>query len=195
MGPGGNVHMLNKVVSIVTKLIRQCVLVLCCLCLIVGSSVISLAKADNRGVDEATLRAAIILKIIQQISWPAELGDEINFCGAGGSKSYQKLLTLRGKPIARNMAHISFVDSTSANSCQIQIIGPNETPDDRNSEIHPLLVICDDCGEKRDFAAVELIKDREHIRFNLNLKEAQKTNIKFKVSLLELAKVVTGRND
>lgn len=187
-------HMQNKVVLTLMNLAKPCVLVACCFCLFLSSSIVSFAKADNRGVDEATLRAAIILKIIHQISWPKDLGGEIKFCGAGGSKSYEKLLNLRGKPIARNMARISFAESGSEDSCQIQILGPEKTSQ-TSQRVDPLLVICDDCGERRESAAVELIKDRDHIRFNLNLTEAQKTNIKFKVSLLELAKTVKGRDD
>jgi len=163
------------------------------LCLLTASSLISYAKADNRGIDEATLRAAIILKIIHQVNWPYKIGDEINFCGSGGSKSYEKLLSLRGKVISREMARISFVEPFSE-KCHVQILGPEKVSQPA-VETSPLLVICDECGAERTRSAVELIRDQNHIRFNLNLTEAKRTNIKFKVSLLELAKTVIGRND
>lgn len=187
--------MRNKVVTYENRCTRHFVLVGVVACLINIYPFFTAAKADNRGVDEATLRAAIILKIIHQVNWPQEIGAQINFCSSGNSKSIKTLRGLKGKPITRGNARIAFLTPEQTDTiCHVQILGANAilpAPTDNQ----PLLVICDGCGPQKNNAAVELIKDHDHIRFNLNLVEAKKTHIQFKVSLLELAKTVKGRDE
>lgn len=187
--------MQNKVVTYENRRARRYVLVGIVAYLINIYPFFTAAKADNHGVDEATLRAAIILKIIHQINWPQELGSQINFCTSGDSQSFQKLRGLKGKSITRGNARIAFLTPEQTDDiCHVQILGAGATLP-KLTDKHPLLVICDDCGPQKDNVAVELIKDNNHIRFNLNLVEAKKTHIQFKVSLLELAKTVKGRDE
>jgi len=152
------------------------------------------ATKPDKTVDEATLRAVIILKIIHLVNWPSSFDKEIHFCSAGNSKAILQLHRFQGKKITQENAQIRFLDDDSEEMCHIQILGANVPPEELLRKVAPLLVICDSCDNSGNIAAVELVKDRDHIRFILDPEKAQQNNIQFKVSLLELAQSVKGHN-
>ncbi len=168
-------------------------LALILLCLLFANSTAGNRRADF-SADEASLRAAIILKIIHLTSWPIELHKNINFCSSGVSPSMDKLREMQGTRITKQQAEMQILANdpraSEAKDCHVQILGAGGSTSNHQEA---LVVICDDCeASDAPNTTVELLKRKQNIRFNLNLMEAKKNNIRFSVSLLEHAEKLRG---
>ncbi|WP_075184932.1 YfiR family protein [Teredinibacter haidensis] len=173
-----------------TKRTRLAVVV----CLLIKCLTTIPLTAEAIAAEEATLRAAIILKILHQVNWPQKLEKNINFCTDGVSPSIDRLRQLEGKKITQHGAKLHFLTETSGGNeqCHVQIVGAGASESALTNM--PLLVICDNCKNNRSGASVELIREKSRIGFNLDLAEAKKKNIRFKIPLMELAKNIRGHH-
>jgi len=146
---------------------------------------------ENISVSEATLRAVIILKIIDLITWPNQFNGEINFCANGESPSFDQIRSMEGTKVTNQKAVVRIIpvhEAQTTENCHVEILGAGAAPSQAST-----LLVCDDCDRSyAEMTVVELLKDKEHIRFNLNIGEAKKRHLLFSVSLLELAKTVRG---
>ncbi|WP_045855763.1 YfiR family protein [Teredinibacter purpureus] len=182
--------------SVIAFKLPRLIIGFCCLILTLPSA--PWANAQDTRREEATLRALIILKIIHQVSWPEKTGKQINLCSAGSSQSSSKLqqLIASGR-ISANLSGGRFITNKydkDDTACHVQIMGAGTTPSTTRAH-EPLLTICDNCGNTAKEAAVEIIRHGDHIGFNLNLAEAKRKNIRFKVSLMELAINIEGHHE
>jgi len=154
----------------------------------------SYSSTASPSYSESDLRAAIVLKIIHLVSWPQEPHTQLNFCANGNSDTTTKLRKLIDSQPSTAMRFLTSSGSTADNTCHIQILGSGQLTQATASQ-EPLLVICDGCASNTINAAIELVKIRDRISFNLNLAEAKRKNIRFKVSLMEHANAVKGRHE
>lgn len=186
--------MKNKAGSKAKKWVKSLCLAFACVFLSTNIATPLAAKADSRAFDEGELRIAFIYKIVYHVSWPKEFDGHVNFCAAGDSKAANYLNLIAGKRVTPTAtARVINPGNSEHLPCHVQILGATAgttRPWDDDSE--PTLVICDGCSQDNNPSAVELIKVKDRIGFVLDLEEAKRQNIQFKVSLIELAQQVKG---
>ncbi|WP_017446274.1 YfiR family protein [Gayadomonas joobiniege] len=150
--------------------------------------------------DEVSLRAAVIVGVLRYTQLNLEeYRQNIQICGwhnpiSGGKlKAVAPNLTVGN----RNLIYIALQSDAElqARHCDVVVIGEgdSETTNILKSNSIPALTICDGCQTGIENSVLELIRIKNKIRFNVNLELAEKVNIKFSSSLLELANKIKGR--
>lgn len=141
------------------------------------------------------MRALIIARTLNFISWPANLGEKLNICHLGDSVAFQELTRT---PQIRELVkpfQTQLITSQREASCHVLIVGRSSAVFPRSIRDSALLTICDDCNAGDDYSTIKLVKINDRIKFTVNLPLAQRQNLKISSSLLELAHGVTTHNE
>ena len=163
---------------------------------------LSLVLAFDRGVAqgkafrESELRAAVIVGILRYTKWADPLGDTINICGYGYPSSLEHLTGLSSRAIVRDKS-IQVNDLSKENAhnrqCDVMLVGKSDKVSIAEiSRYKNLLIICEDCNEAHDLAAIHISKSAGRIVFGVDLEQAKKNQLAFGSALLELAVNVEG---
>jgi hypothetical protein len=152
--------------------------------------------------DEYRVKAAFLFHFAQLVEWPTEIpGDPnrpFNICTLGEDSFRGELEdTVGGKSIGTRTVQVRhFKQPQEALGCQILFIGSSE--DKRLSTIlaeidsNPVMTV----GEADDFVEqggiIRFFLEDNKIRFDINLKPADKAGLKISSRLLLLAKNVSG---
>jgi uncharacterized protein DUF4154 len=151
--------------------------------------------------EEYHVKAGFLFHFAQLVDWPAGAGGGSDFvlCTLGDDPFEGQLeTTLDGKAIGARPIHILHLKrSQEVRSCQVLFIS--------NSEDQHLPKILGDLGtsavmtvgEAADFiergGMIRFVLDQDKVRFEINLKAADPTGLKFSSRLLLLAKNVFGK--
>ncbi|WP_016956832.1 YfiR family protein [Catenovulum agarivorans] len=144
--------------------------------------------------DEASLRAAVIVGILRytKIAIDDDAG-QIRMCSVGEPFSEAKLkqvstsLRVQGNTLDFAVIANSNVSNQRLATCDVLIVGEDFSGKKSTLNQYSGLSICDGCNEHNSDYVVELIKVDKRIGFNVNLILAEKRNVTFSSSLLELA--------
>jgi hypothetical protein len=158
---------------------------------VTGVSVLGASMAAAQ-VHDAALKAAYIYNFAMFSTWPeAAPKSPLYVCANPGGPLWASLQDINGKSInGRNWTTASLADQKSTR-CDVIVLSPLDerpaVPKGGKTGV-PVLVVRD--GPGRNTAAVTLIDDDEHIRFDVDTEEAVRDGIHFSSRLLRLARNV-----
>jgi len=151
--------------------------------------------------EEYHVKAGFLFHFAQLVDWPAGTGGGSDFvlCTLGDDPFEGQLeTTLDGKAIGARPIHILHLkQSQEGRSCQVLFISNNE-------DQHLPKILGDlgssavmTVGEAADFiergGMIRFVLEQDKVRFEINLKAADPTGLKFSSRLLLLAKNVFGK--
>jgi hypothetical protein len=149
-----------------------------------------LASTCRGQVNDVALKAAYIYNIAQFTTWPAAhaVTDTLNVCASG--ELAQNLKKLNGKPIdGRAWALVEYVAVTALTHCDIAVLSGEDAP--RHGIARPgTLLIAHGKSAGSHHAAITLVDDDNHVRFDIDTQEAARQGLKFSSRLLRLARNV-----
>jgi hypothetical protein len=154
-------------------------------------------RANAAGERQDELKAAFLFNFMNFIEWPGTAPDDIiNVCFLGGGGVYDAFTAgIRRKrvgnhPLAsRQLGAHEQVAGCSVLYIDAETIAVNggRVPD---GFIPAVLTVSDARQFVRDGGIIELFTERNRLRFNVNLQNAQKGGLRISSSLLELAAFV-----
>ncbi len=155
------------------------------------------AKEHLSEANEGHLRAAMVIGIMRYTHWVGGFGETLNVCLMGGNESFQYIEALENSySVSSTKLKVNRVKRNGGwhlDDCQVLVIGSDAPEGFKNTSItQPCLLICDDCGTAKNQVSVSLRKEKNRIRFDVNLDVAKQNKIKFRASMLELAASVEG---
>lgn len=149
------------------------------------AALLAAAPACHAQSDDTALKAAYIYNIAQFTVWPAQgEGRSLNICLASGHVLWHGLRQLQGKPVgARKLA----VLEPGGAPCDVAVlrVGAARPAADGSGT----LVIVDEPGAGYG-GAVALVEEDQHLRFDIDTKEAARAGLRFSSRLLRLARNV-----
>lgn len=159
------------------------------------------AAESSQAVDEARLRAAVIVGIMRFTSWPEAhpylQADTVNVCLVGHPIAGHQLLPVSGiQKAAGKPLHIEERISTSVESCHVVVVGSRLSRRRFDSLMeragaNSMLTVCDGCREESaDETIIQLTLHEQKVNFSVNLVQAKQTNVLLDARLLELAEQV-----
>ena len=155
-------------------------------------------KGHTDEIDEARLRAAIVVGILRYTTWGVPIPDTITVCGSGDSLSLMQLASLENPPSVQSH-QLSIENSKNKGlpeSCDVVLLGAKAALERSMLDARQnTLVICDGCDQKQDLWSIKLVKRKDRIGFSVNLTQAKRNNLSFRAALLELAIRVEGGNE
>ena len=149
----------------------------------------SMARAQ---VHDAALKAAYIYNFAMFSTWPDAMPKTpLYVCANPGGPLWTSLQNINGKSVnGRSWTTAGLADQKTTR-CDVIVLSPS---DERPAALKggkaamPVLVVRDGAG--RNTAAVTLVDDDEHIRFDVDTGEAARDGIHFSSRLLRLARNV-----
>jgi hypothetical protein len=142
------------------------------------------ARAQVRA---AELKAAYIYNFAMFTTWPEGPGAHapLTVCANADSALWPSLQALAGKPVNGRPWVVADLANLRGAHCDLAVLaGAAERP----AQPAPgVLVVRDGAGQG---AAITLIDDDEHVRFDVDTQEAAKSGLRFSSRLLRLARSV-----
>ncbi len=147
--------------------------------------------------DEDTVKAAVLVKLIQFVTWPdsalPSAGKPVSLCVLEKDRWIPVLRqTVQGESLNDHPIVVTRITKArEANQCQILVVGgPIERESMEMWQSAHVLTISDEDSFGSHTGMVSLNVESGRTRFNLNLDLAQKAHIRFSAKLLQLAKVI-----
>ena len=155
---------------------------------------VSVARAQ---VQDAALKAAYIYNFAMFSTWPDGVPKTpLYICANPDGPLWASLQSINGKSVnGRNWTTAGLAD-TKTTRCDVIVLAPSEERPalaKGGKIVVPVLVVRDGAGRNgagRNTAAVTLVDDDEHIRFDVDTGEAARDGIHFSSRLLRLARNV-----
>lgn len=156
---------------------------------IAAAAVLALLVAAPRGhaqTDDAVLKAAYIYNIAQFTTWPATTGARpLNVCVNNGHPLWESLRALHGKPVGERK--VAVVVPSAGTACDVAVLRAGAARP--AAEGTGTLAIVDE--PVNGYAgAVALVEEDQHLRFDIDTKEAARAGLRFSSRLLRLARNV-----
>lgn len=142
-----------------------------------------MCRAQVEGKD---LKAAYIFNFAMFTTWPDPAGKGPLFvCASPDNPLWPALNALNGKPVNGRPWTVTELAHPKAGRCDIAVLA--RTMERPAALTTGVLVVRDGAGSK---AAITLVEDDEHIRFDIDTQEAAKSGLRFSSHLLRLARNV-----
>jgi hypothetical protein len=143
-------------------------------------------------VQDVALKAAFIYNFALFTSWPtaAPSSATFNVCASRASPMWESLQKLNGKPVEGRPWTLTDPVDESAGQCSIVVLSGADSP----PTVEPApgtLVIDDGTADAPAAAAITLVKEAQHIRFDIDTGKAASRGLGFSSKLLRLARNVT----
>lgn len=143
-------------------------------------------------VQDVALKAAFIYNFALFTTWPKP-GPALatfNVCAPRSSPMWESLLKLNGKPVEGKPWTLTDPIEEDGAACSIVVLsGPASPP--KAELARGALIIDDGTAEAASAAAITLVKEAEHIRFDVDTGEALRQGLTFSSKLLRLARNVS----
>ena len=137
-------------------------------------------------VDGADLKAAYIFNFAMFTTWPdANAKAPLVVCASPDNPLWPGLHALSGKPVNGRTWTVTELAHPKAPHCDIAVLA--RTAERPALPATGVLVVRDGAGSK---AAITLVEDDEHIRFDIDTQEAARCGLRFSSHLLRLARNV-----
>ena len=141
-----------------------------------------MCRAQVEGKD---LKAAYIFNFAMFTTWPDAAGKGPLFvCATPDNPLWPGLSALNGKPINGRPWTVTDLAHPKAARCDIAVLARAAQ---QPAPAAGVLVVRDGAGSK---AAITLVEDDEHIRFDIDTQEAARSGLRFSSHLLRLARNV-----
>lgn len=150
-------------------------------------SPVSHAQAPVQG---GALKAAYIYNIALFTTWPGAAQPDRPFavCARPAHALWESLRKLEGKPV--NGRPWTVVDAgTGPKTCDVVVLPADAAPG-KAPDAAATLFIVDGSAAGRYAGAVTLVDEEEHVRFDIDTREAARMGLKFSSRLLRLARNV-----
>jgi len=142
-----------------------------------------ICRAQVEGKD---LKAVYIFNFAMFTTWPDAAGKGPLFvCASPDNPLWGGLNALNGKPVNGRPWTVTELAHPKAARCDIAVLA--RTVERPAALATGVLVVRDGAGGK---AAITLVEDDEHIRFDIDTQEAAKSGLRFSSRLLRLARNV-----
>lgn len=176
-------------------------LVYLCLCLLpyVVPGGIPAAVAQDSAEEERLLKAVFIYNFAKFTRWPESVvggeGGSLTLCTAGKDELAGEVARLSGKMIKGHSVTVkSLKDVPSPEMCQVLYIASSESRHYRDIVASvsnkSVLTVSELPGFARSGGIIELYRERDRIRFKINLSVAREAGLAISSRLLSLAEVV-----
>jgi hypothetical protein len=137
-------------------------------------------------VDGTDLKAAYIFNFAMFTTWPdANAKAPLVVCASPDNPLWAGLHALSGKPVNGRTWTVTELAHPKAPHCDIAVLA--RTAERPALPATGVLVVRDGAGSK---AAITLVEDDEHIRFDIDTQEAARSGLRFSSHLLRLARNV-----
>lgn len=137
-------------------------------------------------VDGMDLKAAYIFNFAMFTTWPDAAGKGPLFvCASPENPLWPALSALNGKPVNGRPWTVTEIARPKAARCDIAVLA--RTMERPATLAAGVLVVRDGAGSK---AAITLVEDDEHIRFDVDTQEAARSGLRLSSHLLRLARNV-----
>lgn len=149
-------------------------------------ALLAAAPPGRAQTDDAVLKAAYIYNIAQFTTWPATAGARpLNVCVGNGHSLWQSLRQLHGKPVGER--RIAVVEPAAGTVCDVAVLraGAARPAADGTGT----LAVVDE-PVSGYAGAVALVEEDQHLRFDIDTKEAARAGLRFSSRLLRLARNV-----
>lgn len=144
------------------------------------------ASACLAQVEGTDLKAAYIFNFAMFTTWPDAASKAPLFvCASPDNPLWAGLHALNGKPVNGRPWTVTELAHPKAARCDIAVLA--RTAQQPVLPAAGVLVVRDGAGSK---AAITLVEDDEHIRFDIDTQEAAKSGLRFSSHLLRLARNV-----
>lgn len=136
------------------------------------------------------LKAAYILNIAMFTTWsaPAAPARALTVCASPQHSLWDSLRQLDGRNV--NGRTWATVDAGGAKTCDIVVVTAARAPRSAPKEAGNALYVVDGTPSATYAGAVALVEESQHIRFDVDTREAARVGIKFSSRLLRLARNV-----
>jgi hypothetical protein len=153
------------------------------------SAALSSASHAQAPVQGGALKAAYIYNIALFTTWPGAAAERpFAVCARPTHALWDNLRKLEGKPV--NGRPWTLYDAGAAPKvCDIAVL-PAEAAPNRAPDLAPTLYVVDGAAPGKYAGAVTLVDDDEHVRFDIDTREAARMGLKFSSRLLRLARNV-----
>ena len=140
---------------------------------------------------DGQLKAAYILNIALFTTWPPlpTPGKALTVCASPQHALWDNLRQLDGRNV--NGRAWTTVDAATGKGCDIVVIAAASAPRSAPKEPGGALYVVDGGAQGTYAGAVLLVEESQHIRFDVDTREAARAGIKFSSRLLRLARNVT----
>lgn len=137
------------------------------------------------------LKAAYILNIALFTTWPpaAVPARVLTVCASPQHSLWDSLRQLDGRDV--NGRSWATVDGAAGKACDIVVVAAARAPRSAPKESGNALYVVDGTPSGTYAGAVNLVEESQHIRFDVDTREATRAGIKFSSRLLRLARNVT----
>jgi hypothetical protein len=143
------------------------------------------ASACRAQVDGMDLKAAYIFNFALFTTWPdGNAKAPLVVCASPDTPLWPRLQALNGKPVNGRPWTVTDLAHPKAARCDIAVLARGALQPAATTGV---LVVRDGAGSK---AAITLVEDDEHIRFDIDTQEAAKSGLRFSSHLLRLARNV-----
>jgi hypothetical protein len=154
--------------------------------LLLALPLVMAAPAGHAQSDDRVLKAAYIYNIAQFTVWPANAGTRpLNVCVDSGHALWQSLRSLHGKPVGERK--VAVVEPGTATPCDVAVLRAGAVRP--AAEGNGTLAIVDEPLTGYT-GAVALVEEDQHLRFDIDTKEAARAGLRFSSRLLRLARNV-----
>lgn len=136
-------------------------------------------------VEGSDLKAAYIFNFAMFTTWPDTAKGPLFVCANPDNPLWSGLQALNGKPVNGRPWTVTELAHPKAARCDIAVLARGAAPPALPAT--GVLVVRDGAGGK---AAITLVEDDEHIRFDIDTQEAAKNGLRFSSHLLRLARNV-----
>jgi hypothetical protein len=145
---------------------------------------------------EDQFKAAYLFNFLKFVEWPAAVpADVLKVCFAGGGGVYDSFaVDLDAKRVgARRIVVHRLQPGESASTCNALYVDASVARESRIVEISelPVLTVSDARAFANNVGIIELFADNNRLRFNINLRHAQRVGLRISSNLLQLAAVIT----
>jgi hypothetical protein len=142
-------------------------------------------------VSEAKVRAAMIVGILRYTRWlTPDAGRQYTLCTLSRSATANELKRAREKiRIGQDTVQLVDIKESAQSNCDVIISSPNTKETQLLASANPhTLLICDGCERPNAHSVIRLIRHKQRIGFDINIRKAEAAGIQFSSALLELAR-------
>ncbi len=180
--------------------VRCAVALVATLVALVGASTPSLASAEPKNAREYKLKAAFVYNFTKFIRWPetapAGSDDKIVLCVLADDFVREVVRdTVKGKPVRGNPIEVRPLSgSAEADLCHLVFVGASQRRHLKSMKERTRqggVLVVSEAGEfGEEIAMINLIVDRNKVRFEIDVDAADQAGLRISSKLLKLATIV-----
>jgi hypothetical protein len=165
-------------------------------CVLVAAALLAVVSRGSASaqLDEANVKAAMIINVALFVDWPAAAANERFVIGVAADETFVKTVatTARGKRLHEREIQVQrLADSEEGCACQVLFVG--ELDDRRSTTLlrrargTAALTIGETTSFLREGGMVRIFREEDRLRLQINAKNAESAGLRISSRLLQLA--------